>query len=93
MEEIRNLQMVIDEIDSKIVDLLGERFIHSRHIGRIKKRENLLLWDPDRVTNQRQQFIGKCVHANIDPDMANRLISLLIEQVITERHQLEQIQR
>lgn len=81
--------MEIDEIDSKIVDLLRERFIHSRHIGMIKKQEKLPLWDPGRLTNQRQQFIAKCVHANIDPGMADQLISLLIEQVITERKQLE----
>ena len=86
MEEIRNLQTEIDEIDSKVVDLLRERFIRSRHIGMIKKREKLPLWDPDRVTRQRQQFIAKCVHANIDPGMADRLISLLIEQVIAERN-------
>ena len=93
MEEIKNLQMDIDEIDSKVVDLLRERFIRSRQIGMIKKREKLPPWDPDRVTSQREQFVAKCVHANIDPGMAHRLISLLIEQVIAERKQLEQIER
>jgi chorismate mutase len=91
MEEVGNLQIEIDEIDSKIVSLLRERFIRSRHIGTIKKRESLPLWDPDRVTSQREQFIEKCVHANIDPGMAHRLISLLIDQVIAERTPLEQI--
>ena len=93
MEEVRNLQIEIDEIDSKVVSLLRERFLRSRHIGVIKKREKLPLWDPERLTSQRQQFIAKCVHANIDPGMADRLISLLIEQVIAERNQLEQIRR
>ena len=59
----------------------------------IKKRERLPLWDPDRVTSQREQFIAKCVYANIDPGMAHRLISLLIDQVIAERNQLDQIQQ
>jgi chorismate mutase len=93
MEEVRKLQIEIDEIDFKVVDLLRERFIRSRHIGIIKKREKLLLCDLDRVASQREQFIATCVRANIDPGMAHRLISLLIEQVIAERNQLEQIER
>ena len=87
MEEISKLQAEIDDIDRKLIDLLRERFIRSREIGTIKRRENQPSFDPARASSVRQRFVEKCVEAGLDAGMADRLISLLVEQVILERAQ------
>jgi len=87
MDEISKLQAEIDDIDRKLIDLLRERFIRSREIGTIKRRENLPSFDPARAGSVRQRFVEKCVEVGLDAGMADRLISLLVEQVIVERAQ------
>jgi chorismate mutase len=51
----------------------------------IKRRNNLPPVDPARAQGQRQRFVEQSIEANLDAGMADRLISLLIEQVIAER--------
>jgi chorismate mutase len=87
MEEISKLQAEIDDIDRKLIDLLRERFVRSREIGTIKRRENQPSFDPARARSVRQRFVEKCVEVSLDAGMADRLISLLVEQVILERAQ------
>jgi chorismate mutase len=85
MEQVKILQDQIDDIDEKIVGLLGERFLRSRQIGTIKRRENQPPVDPVRRASQKQRFIAKCAEANLDLGFAERLISTIADQVIAER--------
>ena len=90
MNDIVRLQAEIDDIDDKIIALLTDRFVHSREIGRIKLRNNQLLFDPERVSSQRQTFVDKCEATGIDAGMAERLIRVIVDQVIVERSALKQ---
>jgi len=84
-EGILLLQAEIDQIDTRIVDLLGARFKRSREIGRLKKEEKLPPIDPDRPVKIRAGFLERSVEAEIDEGMAAQIISLIIDQTIAER--------
>ena len=57
MEEINNLRQKINEIDSKIIELLRERFNVVKDIGKHKKKNGLPIKDPKR----EQEIIEKIV--------------------------------
>ncbi|MFH1534300.1 MAG: chorismate mutase [Nitrospirota bacterium] len=48
MDKIQNLRKNINEIDTKISDLLKERLNSVKKIGEIKKSQNLPVIDSDR---------------------------------------------
>jgi len=85
MDDISTLQVEIDDIDTQLIRLLKDRFLRSRRIGVIKRRNNQPSVDPARAQRQRQRFVEQSIEANLDARMADRLISVLIEQVIAER--------
>lgn len=61
MQNITELRNQIDIIDEKIISLLGERFLLTRHIGEHKKREGKSIVDTEReifILNKMQQ-LGK----------------------------------
>lgn len=88
MDQIERLQVEIDDIDTRLVELLKERFQRSREIGTIKRRENQPPFNPARGESQKHRFITNCGEADLDEGMADRLNSLLQEQVLAERIEL-----
>jgi chorismate mutase len=85
MSEVFALQQAIDAIDDQLIQLLKQRFDHSRRIGVIKKREAQPPVDPTRVQSQRDRFLRQCVESGLDPEMSNRLLLVITNQVIAER--------
>jgi chorismate mutase len=84
-DEIAQCACRIDEIDRRIVDLLLDRFRHSRHIGAMKATLGAEPFDPGRVRAQRRFFVESCVGGGLDGDMAETLIDSILQQVISER--------
>lgn len=83
--EVSALQQKIDAIDDHLILLLKQRFEHSRRIGVIKKKEARPPVDPTRVQRQRDRFLRQCVASELDPEMSNRLLLVITDQVIAER--------
>ena len=46
--DIADWRKKIDEIDRKLVELLNQRALAAREIGRLKKNTNLPIYEPDR---------------------------------------------
>ncbi|MCC5945149.1 MAG: prephenate dehydratase [Bernardetiaceae bacterium] len=46
--ELDNLRLQIDEIDNQIVNLLAQRMMHVRAIGQAKKKNNTVIYRPER---------------------------------------------
>ncbi|MER2537576.1 MAG: chorismate mutase [Rhizobiaceae bacterium] len=84
-DEISRCAGRIDEIDRLIVELLLDRFRHSRRIGTIKAKLGAEPFDPGRVRAQRRFFVESCVGGGLNGDMAETLIDSILRQVISER--------
>lgn len=84
-DDILLLQRAIDDVDDQIIELLRQRFVHSREIGAIKARAGRPLVDPDRVQTQRAGFVRRCCAVALDPEMAEQLILVITNEVIAER--------
>ncbi|MDO8771148.1 MAG: chorismate mutase [Burkholderiaceae bacterium] len=79
------LMAEIDSLDKKLVELLSRRFYCSREIGAIKRQKVQAPYDPARVRNQQLNFVRQCVEADLDERMADKLIDIILQQVIAER--------
>lgn len=56
----------IDDIDNLIIDLLGERIVCSKTIGKYKKSHNIKLYQPDRYNAMLERYMIKCKQLNLD---------------------------
>jgi chorismate mutase len=82
---ILELQGLIDGIDQGIIASLEERFRYSQKIGEIKKSEGKPPFDPERIATQSEQFVELGRSAGLNEDMSRKIISAIVEQVLTER--------
>jgi chorismate mutase len=77
----------IDEIDEAIVRLLNERAACAIAIGRIKKREGLAMYQPER-----ERYVVERVRAlteEMDGSLGPSAIGRLFERIIDEARGLE----
>ena len=82
---IFDLMPRIDALDEGLVDLLVQRFVMSREIGRLKAGSGYAPFDPVRVQSQIGRFADRCAEAGLDRWMGQQVISVVIGQVIVER--------
>ena len=72
----------IDRLDAILVYTLGERFKHTKAVGRLKAEHNLPPSDPERETWQISRLQRLAEQAGLDPEFAAKIISFIIEEVI-----------
>ena len=80
--EIQSLRAEIDEIDSKIVDLLASRFRLTSHVGKLKAVHALEAVDPEREATQAVRFQELARHSNLNPDLVLRVFRAVIDEVV-----------
>jgi chorismate mutase len=85
MMDIAQLQQAIDRLDDELALLLTRRFVFSRQIGVLKQEGGQPPIDPARVASQRARFVRHCVERGLDPEMSQRLLKVIADQVIAER--------
>lgn len=78
---IEEVRAVIDTLDREIVDLLGRRFQYVQAITRFKKTA-----DDVRAPDRRAAVIAArrawAVEAGLDPDVVERMYTLLIDHFV-----------
>ena len=74
----------IDEIDSKLVELLNARSRCALEIGKLKQAANLPLYQPDR----EKEVLQNAERSNPGP-LSNAAIRRLFERIIDEARSLE----
>ena len=74
----------IDEIDRKLVELLNERARCALEIGRMKHREALPLYQPER----EREILENVARANAGP-LPDTAIRRLFERIIDEARSVE----
>ena len=80
----------IDRLDAILVYTLGERFRHTKAIGKLKAENNLPPSDPDRETYQISRLENLADEAGLDPKFAKNLLNFIIQEVI-QHHKKQQL--
>jgi 4-amino-4-deoxychorismate mutase len=73
----------IDDLDDKILELLGRRFQIVRKVATIKSKNDLPSFLSDRVVEVRERNAKTGKKYGIDPDFIRMLYSLIIYQSCT----------
>ena len=76
----------IDGIDERLIELLNERSRCAVEIGKIKRRESLPLYQPDRELAVIKNVLRKN-HGPLDPSAIKRLF----ERIIDESRRVERL--
>ncbi|WP_255988370.1 chorismate mutase [Chitinolyticbacter albus] len=83
---LQALRAELDDIDGQWLALLARRFAVTAEVGQLKKTQNLPARDPEREAQQRARFAALASESGIDPVFAQRLLQLLLDEVVA-RHQ------
>ena len=80
----------IDRLDAILVYTLGERFRHTKAIGKLKAENNLPPSDPAREACQISSLENLADEAGLDPKFAKNLLNFIIQEVI-QHHKKQQL--
>ena len=80
----------IDRLYAILVYTLGERFRHTKAIGKLKAENNLPPSDPDREAYQISRLENLADEAGLDPKFAKNLLNFIIQEVI-QHHKKQQL--
>ena len=77
----------IDRLDAILVYTLGERFKHTRSVGKLKAEHDLTPADPTREAVQIARLEELAAQANLDPEFAKKFLNFIIQEVIQHHKQ------
>ena len=77
----------IDRLDAILIYTLGERFKHTKAVGRLKAEHDLPPSDPVREAAQIARLEDLAAGAELDPEFAKKFLNFIIQEVI--RHHTE----
>ena len=79
----------IDRLDAILVYTLGERFKHTKAVGKLKAEHDLPPSDPAREATQIARLEDLANRADLDPVFAKKLLNFIIAEVI-QHHKTHQ---
>ncbi|MDY0928759.1 chorismate mutase (plasmid) [Pantoea sp. C3] len=79
-------RQTIDNLDAALMYILSERFRCTSEIGKLKAKYNLPKRDEHREKNQLARLKKIAQEANLDPEFAEKLMLLVINEVVC-RHE------
>jgi chorismate mutase len=82
----------IDRLDAILLNTLGERFSHTRAVGKLKAENDLPASDPSREAEQmfRLETISKS--SGLDPTFAKKILAFIIDEVVTQHKSINRNQ-
>ena len=80
--KLGELRSSIDNIDAALIHLLAERFKITKKVGRFKAEEGLPAGDPARERQQIARLRELAKTSDLDPDFAEKVLALIINEVI-----------
>lgn len=86
-ELLREHRESIDRLDAILVYTLGERFKHTKAVGRLKADHDLPPSDPAREAAQIARLEDLAERAGLDPDFAKKFLNFIIAEVIQHHRQ------
>jgi len=85
MPNLEDLRRDIDRVDEVLVRLLNERARCACEIGRLKKSQNVEIYQPDREKQVLDHVRSVAAEGPLDPEA----IARLFERIIDEARRLE----
>ena len=82
--DIEDWRTKIDEVDMKLLELFNERSRYALEIGKIKKRERLPVFSPER----ERKIFDRLIAANSGP-LSDAAVRRLFERIVDENRSLE----
>ena len=79
MDELAKWRRRIDEIDAQLVELLNERAASAVEIGKIKRKQKMDIYNPEREKNIIQR-ICQLNKGPLDDDDIQRIFQQIIEK-------------
>ena len=86
-QELGRLRASIDNLDAALVSLLAERFKCTEQVGRLKARAGMPPADPAREAVQIERLRALSESSGLDPEFAEKILNLIIAEVIQNHHQ------
>ncbi|AIO18290.1 hypothetical protein KQ51_00402 [Candidatus Izimaplasma bacterium HR1] len=81
MDKINNIRKEIDSIDTKIMELLDERFAKTSHIGTLKKQTTINVYDK----NREEAIFNKMANYRHYPELKNIYTTIMNESKKLQR--------
>ena len=82
----------IDRLDSILLNTLGERFSHTRAVGRLKAENDLPASDPSREAEQMTRLETISKSSGLDPAFAKKILAFIIDEVVTQHKSINRNQ-
>ena len=88
-EILKDHRESIDRLDSILVYTLGERFKHTKAVGKLKAEHNLPPSDTAREAKQIARLEELAQRADLDPEFAKDFLNFILQEVIQhhKKHQ------
>lgn len=80
--ELGRLRASIDNLDAALIHLLAERFKCTQRVGELKASADMPPADPAREEYQIKRLRGLAESSGLDPQFAEKILAVIIEQVI-----------
>lgn len=87
-EELEALRARIEDLDARVIRLLGERFAHVRRLGHHKALADVPVENPEREAELCALYVQAALHEGLAPDFVLRLFA-----VVHEHSKIEQAAR
>jgi chorismate mutase len=79
--ELKKVRLKIDEIDSKIIKLIADRFKEIHKVTKLKNSHDQII-DHERITHILKTVQIKAKKNKIDPDIITRIWQIFIQEAI-----------
>ena len=79
--ELKKLRLKIDEIDSKIIKLIADRYKEIHKVTKLKDNHDQII-DHERITHILKTVQIKAKKNKLDPDVVTRIWQIFIQEAI-----------
>ena len=86
-EILKDHRASIDRLDAILVYTLGERFKHTKAVGKLKAEHDLPPSDPNREATQIARLERLSSDGDLDPEFAKKFLNFIIQEVIQHHKQ------
>ncbi len=88
IKELENLRVKIDDADSQILDILGNRMKVSDEIGKIKKKQNVAILQSERWRNILKKMISDGKQKGLSEDFILKIFKAIHQESINHQEKI-----
>ena len=88
IKELENLRVKIDDADSQILDILGNRMKVSNEIGKIKKKQNVAILQSKRWNNILKKMISDGKQKGLSEDFILKIFKAIHQESINHQEKI-----